>query len=68
MKRRHISIAAAMTGLALSHSVFAQRGLGAIEIGKPFPKFVFRSMKDGARTSIRDFRGKKIVLQIFASW
>ena len=68
MQRRQLAVAAAMTALAIAPTTFAQRGFGAIEIGKPFPKLVFRSMADGSPASIRDFRGKKVVLQIFASW
>ncbi len=68
MKRRHISIAAAMTSLALSHSAFAQRGLGEIKMGQRFPDLTFRSMEDGSPVSMADYRGKKVVLHVFASW
>ena len=68
MKRRRIVIAAAMTGLALSHPVWAQRGWGKIEIDKPFPGITFRSMEDGSPVSMADYRGKKVVLHVFASW
>ena len=68
MKRGHIVIAAAMTGLALSHPAFAQRGLGEIKMGQRFPDFTFRSMEDGSPVSMADYRGKKVVLHVFASW
>ena len=66
--RRQMVIAAGMVGLAMVQPAFAQRGLGEIKIGQPFPDLTFRSMEDGSPMSIADFRGKKVVLQIFASW
>lgn len=39
-----------------------------IEIGKAFPAIVLPSLEDGEPMSIRDFRGEKVVLHIFASW
>ncbi|MCH7871931.1 MAG: hypothetical protein IID33_09555 [Planctomycetes bacterium] len=66
--RRRVMIAAGMVGLAMAQPALAQRGLGEIKIGQPFPDLTFRSMEDGSPMSIADFRGKKVVLQIFASW
>ncbi|MHC4065023.1 MAG: TlpA family protein disulfide reductase [Planctomycetota bacterium] len=40
----------------------------AIEVGEPFPNLVLPSLADGQPYSIARFRGKKIVLHIFASW
>jgi hypothetical protein len=37
------------------------------EIGKPFPTFSLPAL-DGRPLSIADFRGKKLILHIFASW
>ncbi len=39
-----------------------------IEVGQPFPAIVLPSLTDGEPMSIRDFRGEKVVLHIFASW
>lgn len=39
-----------------------------IEIDKPFPKIALASMEDGAPTSIEHFRGRMIILHVFASW
>lgn len=39
-----------------------------IEVGQPFPAIVLPSLDDGEPMSIRDFRGEKVVLHIFASW
>ena len=66
--RRQMVIAAGMVGLTIAPPALAQRGLGEIKIGQPFPDLTFRSMEDGSPMSVADFRGKKVVLQIFASW
>lgn len=39
-----------------------------ILVGQPFPAIVLPSLADGEPMSIRDFRGEKVVLHIFASW
>ena len=65
---RQIVIAAGIVGLAMVQPALAQRGLGEIKIGQPFPDLTFRSMQDGSPMSMADFRGKKVVLQVFASW
>lgn len=39
-----------------------------IEVGKPFPAVVLPSLADGRPASIADFRGKKTLLHVFASW
>ena len=65
---RQMVIAAGIVGLAMAQPALAQRGLGEIKIGQPFPDLTFRSMEDGSPMTMADFRGKKVVLQIFASW
>lgn len=40
----------------------------SFEIGKPFPQIVLPSLDDGHPVSLAQFRGKKIILHIFASW
>jgi len=39
-----------------------------LEVGKSFPDIVLPSMKDGRPMSMRDFRGEKVILHVFASW
>ena len=46
----------------------AQRLDARFEVGKPFPELTLPSLEDGTRTSIADFRGKKVLLHVFASW
>jgi hypothetical protein len=36
--------------------------------GQNFPTMVFPSLRDGRPGSVADFRGKKLILHIFASW
>ncbi len=40
----------------------------AVEVGKPFPDLVLPSLEDGGPSSIVQFRGKKTLLHVFASW
>lgn len=52
----------------LISSSLAQGRLGKIRVGEPFPDLVLPSAKNGKPMSIADFAGKKVVLQVFASW
>ncbi len=36
--------------------------------GDPFPTIAFPSLEDGRPMSVADFRGKRLILHIFASW
>ncbi len=40
----------------------------SIEVGKPFPNIVLPALADGRPASVATFRGKKILLHVFASW
>lgn len=39
-----------------------------IEVGSPFPNLVLPLLEDGRPSSIVQFRGKKTLLHVFASW
>lgn len=39
----------------------------ALEVGKPFPSLVLPTL-DGSPSSVAAFRGRKLVLHIWASW
>lgn len=39
-----------------------------LRVGRMFPTTVFPSLDSGRPASIADFRGKKLILHIFASW
>jgi hypothetical protein len=38
------------------------------EVGQPVPDIVLPSIENGRPASLAQFRGKKIVLHVFASW
>ena len=38
------------------------------EVGRPFPPIVLPSAADGRPLSVADFRGRKTILHVFASW
>lgn len=69
----HLSQAAAVLALVVLLAVSAapapaQRLDARFEVGKPFPDLTLPSLEDGTPTSIADFRGKKLLLHVFASW
>jgi len=37
-------------------------------VGDLFPDLGFPSLEDGTATRLSDFRGKKVMLHVFASW
>ena len=39
-----------------------------LTVGKPFPNLVLPALEGGRAMSIADFRGKKVILHVFASW
>ena len=39
-----------------------------IEPGRPFPDIVLPSLEDGSPMWLRQFRGRKVLLHVFASW
>lgn len=61
---RLLGVACAFLLAAHAHA----QGLGLIKKGEPFPDLVLPSMEDGSPTSIRDFRGQRVMLHVFASW
>ena len=39
-----------------------------LAVGRPFPDLTLPALEDGKPVSIRDFRGQKLILHVFASW
>lgn len=39
-----------------------------LNVGEPFPTMALPSADDGRAVSLADFRGKKTIVNIFASW
>lgn len=50
------------------HPVDAQMPAHPFEVGTPFPTVSLPSLEDGRPASIADYRGKKVILHVFASW
>ena len=65
MRDHHRTLLAATASALLAPA--AQAGPNLQE-GRPFPNLVLPSMTDGRPTSIADFRGRKVILHVFASW
>jgi hypothetical protein len=39
-----------------------------LQVGTPFPTLFLPSLSDGSPMSMKDFRGRKLVVHIWASW
>ena len=63
----HPQIVAAATALAAVVLPVASAA-PRLEEGEPFPGLVLPSTTDGRPMSLADFRGRKVILQVFASW
>lgn len=60
-----------LTGLALgSAAMLAPAGAAdtGFDVGDRFPELVLPSLDGGEPTSIASFRGRKLVLHVWASW
>ncbi len=44
------------------------QGLGRIVVGAPFPDIALPALADGRRMTMEAFRGKRVLLLVFASW
>jgi hypothetical protein len=61
------AILLAIAVLAPTRPVAAEEAL--IEVGQPFPLLALPVVgKEGARDSIEAYRGRKLMLHLFASW
>ncbi len=50
-------------------SVLVPAGQAAtFEVGRPVPTLALPAADDGRQISVLDFKGKKVVLHVFASW
>ncbi len=47
---------------------YGQRVASRFQSGQPFPTIAFPSLEEGTPASIADYRGKKLLLHVFASW
>jgi len=67
LSRAALVVVALVVLLAMSGAP-PQRLDARFEVGKSFPDLTLPSLEDGSPTSIADFRGKKLLLHVFASW
>lgn len=56
------------TEQARSEGPRAARPSSGFEVGEPFPAVALPALEGGTPSSIADFRGKKVILHVFASW
>ena len=68
----HMNARYKVIALAITVSVALGAGASAqspqFEVGSPFPDIALPSLEDDRPSSIADYRGKKVILHIFASW
>ncbi len=60
-----------LTGLAVGSAMLAPATNAAntgLDVGDRFPELVLPSLADGEPISIASFRGRKLVLHVWASW
>ena len=53
---------------AVSSGSGAQRRDSPFAVGDLFPDLAFPALEDGTPTRLSDFRGRKVMLHVFASW
>ncbi len=66
MKTRIFVLAVAMVMCFAGHS--ASAAPPDFSVGRPFPNLVLPALDGGRAMSIADFRGKQVILHVFASW
>ena len=69
MKKLALGVVALLLASVASVTILIDRRLsGGFAVGEPFPTIALPALEDGRPRSIADFRGKKVVLHVFASW
>jgi hypothetical protein len=68
MKRKATVLMALGAAMLISGTTLPGAIAAPLEVGKPFPALVLPDLKDGKPTSLESFRGKPLVLHVFASW
>ncbi len=58
-----------VVALLLAHAwLGVTSGAQVFRVGEPAPVHTLPTVRDGAPSSIAQYRGKKVVLLVFASW
>ncbi len=68
MKKVAVALTALALTLGVAMSIADRRISGGFQVGEPFPDLVLPSLENGRPLSLAHFRGKKIILHVFASW
>jgi hypothetical protein len=65
-----LTLSLLVAGLLLSVAApgTAQRPDSPFSVGEMFPDIPLPSLADGSPTRLSDFRGRKVMLHVFASW
>ena len=66
--RRLAGVLMAAAALSAGNGTAEAQLAGRIEIGQPFPPLVLPRLNDGSPASLAQFRGRKVMLHVFASW
>lgn len=65
-------VSAGVTGIMLTHAAGRATPPKSYSVefheGQMFPTLILPRLRDGRPGSVADFRGKKLILHIFASW
>jgi len=65
---RLFTLASTLLSLFIVKTSLANPQPVGFEVGHTFPNLVLPSLEDGQPMSLAQFRGQKLILQIFASW
>ena len=65
-----IRCAVLLTGMAAltAPAAAAEPPRQGLEVGDAFPTLAFASLEDGSPRTVADYRGRKLLLHVFASW
>ena len=66
--RRLVRHLAGALSLSLLPWTFSLSESSVFHAGEPFPDLLLPDAETGRPTSLADFRGRKLVLHVFASW
>lgn len=68
MARRFLRASAMVLSGAMVLCAMGESRLGRIEPGRSFPELSLPRLEDGTAGSLADYRGRRVLLLVFASW
>lgn len=57
-----------VAGAAVLLAMATASSASPLVVGQPFPSLELPSLRDGRRASVKDYRGNKLMLHVWASW